>query len=280
MLLVAIESLEGIDGHELAVRSHEGEALLPNPGCDRLVVALPSADERRAEIEMPGAACGWRGDDAGEKILQRPRRERPNRTVGVRVMLNPEPGVEQPEVLCDLGDRGDGGLAGTAGDALLDRDGGRDPGEPIHRGSRQLFHELARVGRHRLHETPLALGKHDIEGQRRLARTGHAGDNGQLPVRNREGEILEIVLPRALDRQLGRHCRLPRDVELFTFGAVGPGRLGRHQLQTPSSPLRTLPAQCRAEKGRGFSFRGGDDFGRTLRHDPASAGAGSRTDLD
>jgi hypothetical protein len=46
-------------------------------------------------------------------------------------MLHAEARVEQAEVLGDLGDGRDGGLARTAGDALLDGDGRGNAGEPV-----------------------------------------------------------------------------------------------------------------------------------------------------
>ena len=66
--------------------------------------------------------------------------------------------------MSDLGDGGDSGLAGAARDALLDGDGGRNAGEAVDGGPGELLDELARVRRHRLHETALALGEHDVEG--------------------------------------------------------------------------------------------------------------------
>ena len=62
------------------------------------------------------------------------------------MMLDAEAGVEEAEVLCDLSDGGDGGFAGATGDALLDGDGGRDAGQTVDVGARELFDELARVG--------------------------------------------------------------------------------------------------------------------------------------
>jgi tetratricopeptide (TPR) repeat protein len=59
-----------------------------------------------------------------------------------------------------------------------------------------LFHhrqELPRVGRQRLDVAPLALGIDGIEGQRRLARAGQAGDHDQLVARQVEVDVLEVV---------------------------------------------------------------------------------------
>ena len=76
-----------------------------------------------------------------------------------------------------------------------------------------MLDELPRIGRHRLHETALALGEHDVEGQRGLARAGHAGNHRQLVMRNGDGQVLQVVLTGANDdefRVLGSGFRAGR----------------------------------------------------------------------
>ena len=108
-------------------------------------------------------------------------------------MLNAETGVEEAEVLGDFGDSRDGGLAGAASDALLDGNGGRDAGEAVDIGARELFDELSGVGRHGFHEAALALGG---ERQERLRRKGGGEERG------RGGRVAEEVLGRALGDDL------------------------------------------------------------------------------
>jgi hypothetical protein len=119
-------------------------------------------------------------------------------------VLHAQARVKQPQVLRDLGDGRDGRLARATRDALLDRDSRRNSRQAIDRGARQLLDELPRIRRHRLHEPPLALGEHDVEGERGFARAGHARDHVELPVRNRQREIFEIVLARTNDREIAR----------------------------------------------------------------------------
>jgi hypothetical protein len=57
--------------------------------------------------------------------------------------------------------------------------------------------ELPRVGGQRLDVAPLALGVDGVEGQRRLARAGQAGDHDQLVPREVEIDVLEVVRARA-----------------------------------------------------------------------------------
>ena len=202
VLFVAIEFLEGVDGRELAVGAHEFVALFADPRGDGLMMAFAAADQRRAEVEMFGAAGFGRVENAREQGFELAEGERFDGFVGVGVMLDAETRVEETEVLGDLGDGRDGGLAGAARDALFNRDGGWDAGEAVDGGARELFDELSRVGRHRFHEAALAFGEDDVEGEGGFAGAGDAGDDGELAVQNREREIFEIVLAGAFDAEL------------------------------------------------------------------------------
>ena len=199
VLLVAVELGEGVDALQAAVDAHELVALLLDPLGDGLVVALAAADERGAEVEVLGLLRLRRDQGSRHQGLHLAGRKRGDGAAGFRVVLHAGAGIEEAQVLGDFGDRGDGGLARAAGDALLDGDRGRDAGEAIDVRTRQLFDELARVGRHGLHEAPLALGEDDVERESRLARARHAGDHGEFAVRDRDGDVLQVVLSRSKD---------------------------------------------------------------------------------
>ena len=113
--------------------------------------------------------------------------------------LSPEPREEQPKEVVNLCDGRDGALAPAARVALLDADRRRNARDEVHVRARHLFHKLARVGVHRIEETPLALGKNQVKCQRAFARAAHAGDDDELAARNDGGEVLQIVLARAMD---------------------------------------------------------------------------------
>ena len=106
---------------------------------------------------------------------------------------------EQPQVVVDLGGRADGGARGLGRILLLDRDGGREPVDGIDVGLLHALEELPRVRRERLDVAPLSLGVDRVEGERRLARAGRPGDDGEGAPRDLEVEAFEIVLPRAAD---------------------------------------------------------------------------------
>ena len=74
------------------------------------------------------------------------------------------------------GDGRDGRLTRTARDALFDCDGRWNAREAIHRGPRELFHELPRVRRHRIEEPPLAFREERVKGQRAFPGTAQAGE--------------------------------------------------------------------------------------------------------
>ena len=67
--------------------------------------------------------------------------------------------------------------------------------------------ELARIGAEALDVAALALGIDGVEGERGFARTGEAGDHGQRLARDVDVDILEIVLARAADGEVGQHGR-------------------------------------------------------------------------
>jgi hypothetical protein len=137
-------------------------------------------------------------------------------------MLHAQARVEQAQVLGDLGDGGDGGFARAARDALFDGHGGRDAGQSVDGRARELFHELPRVGRHRFHETALALGKNNVEREGGFAGTGDAGHDGELAVRNGERKILQVVFARADDGKFTVHGFR------FTVGLIKSDVLCRH----------------------------------------------------
>ncbi len=107
--------------------------------------------------------------------------------------------VQQAQVVVDLGDRADGRARVVRGGLLFDRDRGRESLDRIHV---RLFHhrqELPRVGGQRLDVAALALGIDRVEGERRLARAGQAGEDDQAVARQVQVDVLEIVRARAAD---------------------------------------------------------------------------------
>jgi hypothetical protein len=126
-----------------------------------------------------------------------------HRTVAGRAMHRAESGIEQAQVVVDLG-RGAHGRAGAAGRrTLLDAHRGGEPGDRVHVGARQPVEELLGVGAHRLDVAPLPLRIEGVERERRLAGTGHPGHHRERPTRQVEVDAAQVVLARPADADGG-----------------------------------------------------------------------------
>ena len=89
-------------------------------------------------------------------------------------------GIEQAQIVVDLGDGAHGGARIVRGGLLLDGNRWRQAFDGVHIG---LFHhrqELAGVGRQGFHVPALAFGIEGVERQRRLAGAGQSGDDDEL----------------------------------------------------------------------------------------------------
>ncbi len=109
-------------------------------------------------------------------------------------------GVEQTQVVVDLGDRADGRARVARHRLLLDRDGRREPLDGVHVRLLHLLEELPRVRRQRLDVAPLPLREQRVEGERRLAGPRDPGDDHQPVPGDLQVDVLEVVLARAADR--------------------------------------------------------------------------------
>ena len=114
-------------------------------------------------------------------------------------------GVEQPEVVVDLGDGADRRARVLGGRLLVDRDRRRQPLDEVDVGLVHLAEELAGVRRQRLDVAPLALGEDRVEGERRLAGARQPREHDQGVPRQVERDVLEVVLPGTPNDQLIRH---------------------------------------------------------------------------
>ena len=103
-------------------------------------------------------------------------------------------GEQHPQVGVDLGGGADRRARRAVTVALVHADGGREPDDGIHR-------RAALVGHHaqRFHILALAFLVQRIEGHRRFARPRQAGEDHELILGDREGDVFEVVEPRAAD---------------------------------------------------------------------------------
>ena len=195
MLLVAGEvDLVG-ELVDLAVDAGPREALRREVGEQRLVRALAAAHHRREHLE-PGALGQL--EHAVDDLLRRLARDLRAALGAVR---DADAGVQQPQVVVDLGDRADRRARVARGRLLVDRDGRREPLDEVDVGLVHLPEELAGVRRQRLDVPALALGVDGVERERRLARPGQAGEHDEPVARQVEVDVAQVVLPRASDHQ-------------------------------------------------------------------------------
>jgi hypothetical protein len=108
-------------------------------------------------------------------------------------------GVEQPQIVVDLGGGADRGAGRPHRVLLLEGHRRTDLLDAIDVGPVDAVQEHPGIGRERLDVAPLALGEERVEGQRGFSGAGDAGDDGEAIVGNLERDVLEVVLARSLD---------------------------------------------------------------------------------
>ena len=210
------------------------EAALHEFGDLLAVLALAAADDRREQIEP--RALGQR-EHAVDHLADRLALDR---QAGRRRIGNADARPQQAHVVVDFGDGADGRARVLRGRLLLDRDRRRQPVDLVDVGLLHHLEELARIGRERLDIAALALGIDRVEGERGFARAGQAGEHDELVARDRQIDVLEIVLARAAhgDRAAVEQ-RFDRGDARRLLGLLR-ARHGRPFRRTRESPRRGL----------------------------------------
>ena len=155
------------------------------------VLALAAAHDRREQIE-PRALR--QRQDAIDHLADRLALDR---QAGRGRIGNADARPQQAHVVVDLRHRADGRARVLRRRLLLDRDRRRQAVDLV--DIRLLHHleELPRIGRQAFDIAPLALGIDRVEGERRLARSRKAREDDELVARDRQVDVLQIVLARA-----------------------------------------------------------------------------------
>ena len=169
---VSLEEL--VDDDDLAI---DAGAHVPLPGEvfeQRVVLALATAHDRGQHLE---ARPLREEEDAVNDLLRRLALQ-PSSVE--RAVLLTDAGEQQAEVVVDLGDRADGRAWVTPCRLLVDRDRRRQPVDDVDVRLVHLPEELAGVRRERLDVAPLAFCIDRVEGERRLAGPGEAGEHDEL----------------------------------------------------------------------------------------------------
>ena len=153
------------------------------------VLALPTAHDRGEDLE---AGAGRELGDTVDDLLGGLARDGCPALRTVRVT---DAGIEEPQVVVDLGDGPDRRARVARGRLLVDRDRGREPLDEVDVRLVHLAEELARVGGQGLDVAALPLGVDRVEREARLPRAGEPGEDRQPIARDPEVDVLEVVLP-------------------------------------------------------------------------------------
>ena len=201
MLLVAGQAELGPVGQleRHPVDPDPGEALLGQVVEERAVLALAAAHDRGQDLE---AGALGQLEDAVDDLLGGLAG---HRAPAVRAVGMADAGVEQPQVVVDLGDRPDRRARVPRGGLLVDGDGRRQALDEVDVGLVHLAEELAGVGRQRLDVAALALGVDGVEGERGLARAREPGEDDQLVPGQVEGDVTQVVLAGPANDQMIGH---------------------------------------------------------------------------
>ena len=194
VVAAAVEADVLVERAHLAVDAGAREAARAERGQLLLELALAPADDRREHVDP---LVRRERQDEVEDLRERLRGDLAAALVAVR---RADVGEQQAQVVVDLGDRADGGPGVRGGGLLLDGDRRGEAVDQVDVGLLHLLEELAGVRRQRLDVAALPLGVDRVEGERRLARAGQAGDHDELAARQVNVDVLEVVHPRAANR--------------------------------------------------------------------------------
>jgi hypothetical protein len=230
MLQLLVQADLFVEGVDPPVDPHAGEAVPLRPGEDLLVLPLAVARHRGQQEPL---RAGRLGEDAVHDLLRRlgPDRSPAGRTVGLS-----HPGVEDAQVVVDLGDRAHRGARIAGGGLLLDGDRRREAADVVHLGLLLRAQELPGVRGEGLHVAPLPLGVEGVEGERGLARPGDAGEHHQPVARELHVHSLEVVLASTPDDD-GVRSHAPTLLGVRRdCGGVTDQSYGRHGGRAPRPP--------------------------------------------
>ncbi len=185
---------EGVEGMGVSVHRDSQEAELAELGGDRLRGTGHGGGQGESDLKPPGhGALNLRGG------------------LGWRVAADPSPadpaegmsdaGPEDPEEVPDLGGGPDRGPARGRGGPLFDGHCGGEPLDPVHIGLGHPLEELLGVGGQGFDVAPLALGVERVEGKGALSRTRGPRHHDATPVRQLDGDALQVVLAGVDDAQ-------------------------------------------------------------------------------
>ena len=139
------------------------------------------------------------GGAARELVEDRVRRVAADRAAAAAAVELRRAREEELQVVVQLRHRADGRARRADRIRLVDRDRREAAFDPVDLRLVHPVEELPRVRREGLDVAPLAFRVQRVEHQGGLAGAGHAGHDDQLAGGDRDVEVLEVVLSRAVD---------------------------------------------------------------------------------
>ena len=115
------------------------------------------------------------------------------------------PRPQKPQIVVDLRHRAHGGTGVLAGGFLVDGDGGRQTVDIVHIRLVHLAQKHPGVAGQTLHIPALSFGVNGVKGQRAFAAAGQPRQHHQLVPGNGHVDVLEVILPGALDKNFLLH---------------------------------------------------------------------------
>ncbi len=114
----------------------------------------------------------------------------------------PQAGVQDAQIIINLGDGADRRARALAGRLLFDTDGRRQTADVLDLGFLHLAEELAGISRQRFDVAALALGIDRIQGEGAFAGAARTAEDRHLFAWQHNIDVLEVVLLGALNGQL------------------------------------------------------------------------------
>ena len=198
VLVLLVERRRLVDVVQFTVDADAAETRLLPLGEFLAILALAAAHDGGEQVQP--RALGQR-HHAVDHLADRLRADRQAGGGGVG---DADPRPEEPHVIVDFGDGRDGRSRVAAGGLLLDRDRGAEAFDMVDVGLLHQFEELAGIGAQGLDVAPLALGIDGVEREGGFARARQSGDHRQRIARDVDRHVLEVVLARAADGDVGQ----------------------------------------------------------------------------
>ena len=165
-------------------------------------LTLASAHDRREHLELQSLL--HRQDLVHDLLRGLPL----DHAAALRAVRSAGAGVQQAQVVEDLGYRADGRARVAVRGLLID---GHRRGQPFDQLHVRLIHapeEHARIGAQRFDIPALAFREDRVEGQGRFTRAGQPRKHDHLVARQVDIHALEVVFAGSTDNQLIGHCSL------------------------------------------------------------------------